>query len=348
MGGVFRVPRRTAWPSGKAHSTRDPEQVIDPGDAGRKPARFENPSAASHGALGSQRNHDAFAVMKTVLWIIVGLLVGVGLFLGLLVWAARNRRTGADGPKKPMDSQAAARRLLCLGALGLRLELETQARLPTKKRPKTNRKVWDLEHGRTSLNQWLKQEGLWDRLSNGEKKLLNAPLGAWDEEAVIDVSWQDEAIEVIGWALRKADDVLRYDDEVDGEKSPLNLPLFEATSGFIACAALRPLVEITHARDLAELWLWRANAHQMQQQPNEYPPPPGSTYEKLIAETAEAAERAGFLKRIGGDFPAFGKPYARVTTEEQATLTSIATERLHGLNWLCGHAEDWDERPPDP
>jgi hypothetical protein len=26
-------------------------------------------------------------------------------------------------------------------------------------------------------------------------------------------------------------------------------------------------------------------------------------------------------------------------------MHSIAIERLHGLNWLCGYAGDWDEVP---
>jgi hypothetical protein len=110
---------------------------------------------------------------------------------------------------------------------------------------------------------------------------------------------------------------------------------------------LRPRKEIEAMRDLAQLWHWRARTTQLQQR-GDVEPPADLTFEEIISMTANGALEAGDIPRvIGDDFPAFGKAYAELDSEELAIATSIAQERHFGLNWLCGYSRDWDETPTD-
>jgi len=48
-----------------------------------------------------------------------------------------------------------------------------------------------------------------------------------------------------------------------------------------------------------------------------------------------------------GDFRAYGKVYRHLSPEQHAEAHSIAVERHHALNWLCGAGETWDDVPLD-
>jgi hypothetical protein len=48
-----------------------------------------------------------------------------------------------------------------------------------------------------------------------------------------------------------------------------------------------------------------------------------------------------------GDFGAFGRVYRQLTPEQYAEARSIAVERHHALNWLCGEGRGWDDVPLD-
>ena len=41
-----------------------------------------------------------------------------------------------------------------------------------------------------------------------------------------------------------------------------------------------------------------------------------------------------------GDFRAYGKVYRHLTPEQHAEAHSIAGERHHALNWLCGRRHE--------
>ena len=45
------------------------------------------------------------------------------------------------------------------------------------------------------------------------------------------------------------------------------------------------------------------------------------------------------------DCPAFGKAYADLSLEEYRQASSVAKERLWGLNWICKYARNWDRVP---
>ena len=71
------------------------------------------------------------------------------------------------------------------------------------------------------------------------------------------------------------------------------------------------------------------------------------TFEKIIAMTAAKAQKDGLFHAIDNDFPAFHKSYAKLSPSEWQTMSSISTERLYALNWLCGYANDWDDVSTD-
>jgi hypothetical protein len=50
---------------------------------------------------------------------------------------------------------------------------------------------------------------------------------------------------------------------------------------------------------------------------------------------------------LRGDFRAYGKVYRHLAPEQHAEALSIALERHHALNWLCGEGTSWDDVPLD-
>ena len=78
--------------------------------------------------------------------------------------------------------------------------------------------------------------------------------------------------------------------------------------------------------------------------------PGGFTVAQMLQiVSTKAAEGGDFGSPIGGDFPAFDKPYRDLAPEEFSIATSIAIERHRALKWLCGYAPDnrWTETPTD-
>ena len=82
---------------------------------------------------------------------------------------------------------------------------------------------------------------------------------------------------------------------------------------------------------------------------NSRPPNPGLLPQGEGESSAAAKhwQKQGLFKTIKGDYPAFGKPSAKLTDDEWQTCRSIAIERLHGLNWLRGRGANWDKVPTD-
>lgn len=234
---------------------------------------------------------------------------------------------------------AAASRLLCLRALFRRCEIEASSLLPDRNSHTA------LEKAAENINEWLKSEGLWELLSHKENAWLTLPTGKWPRQALTDAGWRAEALGTIFWALKLTEEIPPYDKQLDQKSFVNTFELPTPAQPFISTASLRPEPEILSARKTAESWLWRARTTQIRKDPAKYPPPAGWTYEKIIKMAAEHLEKERLFKRINGDFPALGKSYSELTEEQWRELRSIATERLYGLNWLCGYASDWDRVP---
>jgi len=164
------------------------------------------------------------------------------------------------------------------------------------------------------------------------------PIGALPPKAK---AW----VGVIGWALGLEDRIFPYDSQLDSTSFVYRWQILSPTKQFVSSAHLRAEKEILQAREVAESWLWRARTTQIQKEPEKYPPPPGWTYERIIAMAAEHWEKEGLFQAIRGEYPAHGKAYCELADEEWQEVRSMATERLYGLNWLCKYSANWDLVP---
>jgi hypothetical protein len=159
-----------------------------------------------------------------------------------------------------------------------------------------------------------------------------------DDQAVVDAVWRGEALGTLLWALQLLE-LPAYDEPFDAEQV--------AATG-LEEADLRDGEEIELERDSARLWHWRARTTGLQaagalELPDRY-----STFDQLIAATAMRGYEQGVLPApMRGDFRAYGKVYRHLAPEQHAEAHSIAVERHHALNWLCGAGETWDDVPLD-
>jgi hypothetical protein len=254
----------------------------------------------------------------------------------------------AEKRPQPPVARTVARRVICLRALVRRSQIEAllaAAGASTKSKPRLDPKALAAEARR--INDWLKDEELWSAVSDCEAASLRKKPGTWTAKEMKDWGWRTEALGVLAWALRLRSSVAPYDEQQAEDAIFEKIPLRQPAGKFIGAVKLRPAGKIGAARDIAENWLWRARTTQVQKEPKKYPPPPGWTYEKIIKAAAAHWQKQGLFEAVEGDYPACGKPYGKLTEAEWQSCRSIAAERLYGLNWLCGRAEDWDRVPTD-
>ena len=242
-----------------------------------------------------------------------------------------------------INAQSAAKRALCLASLVLRAQAEYQLHPEPGDQPSPNGPV--AQDFAVSQLAWMKREGLWEAASAHERILLEKPLGTWERQEVADGQWREEGLLALLWALWPGTDLLPYDQIVSESELTKLIPHPNATQAFVAKAKLRDFREISRARDVAELWLWRARTTQIQR--DHVKPPKGRTFEEIIRTAATQAEKDGLFTAIDRDFPALGRSYAKLSETQWYTMRSIATERLYALNWLCGYSDDWDHVPTD-
>jgi hypothetical protein len=159
-----------------------------------------------------------------------------------------------------------------------------------------------------------------------------------DDPAVVDAVWRGEALGTLLWALQLLE-LPAYDRPFDAE---------EVAAVQLDDADLRDGEEIELERDSARLWHWRARTTSLQAAGTLELPERYATFDQLIAATAMRGYEQGVLPPpMRGDFQAYGKVYRHLSPEQHAEALSIAVERHHALNWLCGAGETWDDVPLD-
>lgn len=169
---------------------------------------------------------------------------------------------------------------------------------------------------------------------------LRAALGRLPSEdpAVVDAVWRGEALGTLLWALQLAE-LPPYDEPFEPE---------EVAASELEGAKLREAEEIELERDSARLWHWRARTADLQQRGGVELPEQYATFDQLIAATAMRGFEEGLLPApIRGDFRAYGDVYRHLGPEQLAEAHSLAAERHHALNWLCGEGGSWDDVPLD-
>ena len=239
------------------------------------------------------------------------------------------------------DRLATAFRALCLGALVSRGMFEQLIQTSDEE---------DLV-GRTrtrvhALNSWLSLEGLKPECTPRESALLDKPDGTWTTAEIHQAIWATEALGVLAWALLAVRDIPVYETPFRFETVIDRLPVYHSIDRFLQAAQLRPADEIAGARDLTELWQWRAQITQKQREG--IPPPEGTSYEAwILLIVAGAYEHDAIPEPIYGDFPISGKAYAALTDAEWVRVSTITRERFLAFNWLCGYSDDWDNTSTD-
>jgi hypothetical protein len=169
---------------------------------------------------------------------------------------------------------------------------------------------------------------------------LRAALGRLpsDDPGVVDAVWRGEGLGTLLWGLQLAE-LPPYDQPFDPDE------LVEAS---LEEARLRDAEEVELERESARLWHWRARTTGLQASGEVELPERYDTFDQLIAATAMRGFEEGVLPApIRGDFNAYGKTYRQLTPEEHAEAHSIALERHHALNWLCGAGSSWEDVPLD-
>lgn len=175
------------------------------------------------------------------------------------------------------------------------------------------------------LTEWLDEDGLDVGLSEQERALLQLPLEEWSDEQRLAAASRGESLGVLLWSLCLVEELPTWDEPFDAADVA---PLGDSLEELVERSRLRDRDEIEHARDLADLWQWRATAA-------------GRDLD-VLGGTARAAFDAGDIPElIAGDFPAFQKAYRELEPEEAALASSIAAERRQALAWLCGQPAEW-------
>jgi hypothetical protein len=239
----------------------------------------------------------------------------------------------ADSKLHPNASEV-ARRMLCLDMLQHRRQAE-EAFL----RSSTDAELGEHEQDLESMLAFLRQSGLWEFLSDEEIRAFETPLGEWNDSQFIEATWRMESLAVICWALSMIRNLPAFDEQIEVEILEEVLDI-EQWSEMVSNAVLRDRKEIEKARDMAALWDWRSQIGT--------PPYEEDAREAEIAEQANAALERGLVSTLAqDDLIGFGRPYRDLDEDELEEMASIALERHHALNWLCGFSDDWDEVPTD-
>jgi hypothetical protein len=243
--------------------------------------------------------------------------------------------------------QDAGCRLLCLMSMGARAFFEEEAEKATLIKDASAHS----DHLRriAELCDWLKEENLWFALSDSERKVMEKAPGQWSKRDQINASWRVEAAGCIAWALQLLVEIPAYDQSFRPGTIMDGIPQTgEATAEWLNGLIYRAEEEIRDARETAELWVWRSRTTQFQKNRDHHAGlPSDEEYQVIIENAAKRGQAEGCFTMFDGDFPAFGKKFADLSEAEWSSAKSIATERMWGLNWLCGYHHEWDEVPLD-
>ena len=150
--------------------------------------------------------------------------------------------------------------------------------------------------------------------------------GGSREPEVVEAVWHGEALGTLLWTLELAE-LPPYDRPFDSHA---------VAETVLEGARQREAQDVDLERQSARLWHWRARTTALQASDDVELPPRYASFDQLIAATA-----------MRGDFPAYGKVYRHLSPEQLAEAQTIAAERHHALNWVCGLGRQWDDVPLD-
>jgi hypothetical protein len=193
--------------------------------------------------------------------------------------------------------------------------------------------------------EWLRDQGLAGELTLGEASLLSSPPGTLAPDAIVETSWQGEALVALAWAIG----ALQM-PPVDAPSDPRPIldvvpRPWDTIQDWIGDPALVSEIDAVREREVAEIWHWRATTELLRRD--------GSAisrrdYESAIAEVAAEALAAGIVPSLrDGDFQVRNRSVTALSDNEVDHLIAITGQRLRALNWLCGFGHSWDDVPFD-
>src|SRR5436309_1396836 len=141
------------------------------------------------------------------------------------------------------------------------------------------------------VKSWFEKYNVSAFLSPKEKDLLGKPAGFWSLQEIVNSSWRAEALGVILWALQQINNVPPYDTQFLAPDVLKRLPMGREPAEFVGKVKLRSSTDLSKARDLAELWNWRARTTRIQK--GQVNLPPGMMFQQIISNSARQAHKAG-------------------------------------------------------
>jgi hypothetical protein len=193
--------------------------------------------------------------------------------------------------------------------------------------------------------EWLRELGLASELSVREAALLESPLGTIGPEAIIEASWQGEALMALAWAI-SAVEMPPLDTVSDPRQVIDFVPRpWDGTQEWLADTTIVSEAEAAREREIAEIWHWRMTTEVLRRAVSAAA---SRDYEEAIRDVATEALRAGLLPSLRqGDFPVRGRTIEDLSANDLDELVSVTGQRLLALNWLCGFGASWDDVPLD-
>jgi hypothetical protein len=193
--------------------------------------------------------------------------------------------------------------------------------------------------------EWLREQCLLQDLTPREAALLDSPLGSVAPEAILETSWQGEALVALGWAIRAHDmpptgTFFNLRSVIESVPRP-----WDDIQHWLGDPAIVSEEEAVREREVAEIWHWRVTAEGLRR---------GSStadrqdYDDAIRDVAVEASAAGLVPALHeGDFTLGGRSIKELSANHLDELVALTTQRVRALNWLCGFGASWDDVPID-
>jgi hypothetical protein len=193
--------------------------------------------------------------------------------------------------------------------------------------------------------EWLRDQGLAGELTKREAALLSSPPGTLAPDAIVEASWQGEALSALAWAIGAV------------EMPPIEAPAdprpildivprpWDTTRDWIRDAALVSELDAVREREVAEIWHWRVTIELLRRDGSAIS---RQDYESAIREVAAEALATGIVPSLrDGDFEVRNRSVADLSNNEVEEQVAVTGQRLRALNWLCGFGRSWDDVPFD-
>lgn len=220
---------------------------------------------------------------------------------------------------EPPTADRVARRALVLCCLGVRAFAENEPDRTAAERM------------RAAVLEQLGENGLAAEVEPEERAFLEAALGAPARQRVVDCSWRVEGAAVLAWALGRAD-LPRHDEPLDPAEIFAWLDFApHSRSNLVASACLRPREEIERGANRAFSLHWRLRDFHLSRG--------ALDFAKFAREAWFGPLEIGGLALAEGDLAVGGVALMKADPQQVHRATSLARERHHAHNWLCGDAE---------